>query len=92
MSYDLILDFSALGGDRIRLAGRDADATQAGDQAFVFASGSLDDWQAPAGTVVEVNLGYLGTLLLLHTGGPAVIDGLIFLPGTRDVAASDLVL
>ena len=82
---DTILDFSSADGDRIDLSAMDADATMAGDQAFVFLGYALFTGRAGE---LRVNSGHvLGDL-----DGDAVADFAIAVNGARYLKAGDFFL
>ena len=83
---DLISDFAS--GDKIDLSAIDANAVQAGDQAFHFGatSGHTGD------IVAHYDAAHSRTVIDLYVNGDAKADAEIWLAGNHALSASDFVL
>jgi Ca2+-binding RTX toxin-like protein len=96
---DTVTDFDFGDGDRIDLAGIDADTYTAGNQAFVFigtAAFTLDASTADPADVVAGEIRYYhadgDTFIELQTGTSADVEGVIRLAGIHTPEASWFVL
>ncbi|WP_375287681.1 calcium-binding protein [Sphingomonas sp.] len=86
---DLIGDFSRREGDEIDLSGLDANANQAGDQAFTFVGGAA--FSGKAGELRFEGINGEG-VLMGDVDGDGMADGFIRVDTAQAILAGDLVL